>query len=258
MCTIIGDWNDPVGGAMATDGSAGSIAALWRFPVKSMQGERLVQAELTTQGLLGDRAYAIVDRETGKVASAKSVRLFPNLLRLSAAFVEPPRVGDEIPPVRITLPDGEAVTSDAGDIDRVLSRWFRREVTLARSAPADFTIEQYHPDVEHADPAGHRDICVEQKLGAALFSQIGADSPVPAGAFFDVFPLSVLTSSTLERCVMTTLAQEGLDDDLEVLRTLVRHNRIEVAGMGPAPCAGAYAVIESPGTLRAGDRMAVG
>jgi uncharacterized protein len=303
--------NGPGGGVMATGGSAGSIAAMWRFPVKSMQGERLAQAELTKQGLLGDRAYAIVDRETGNVASAKSVRLFPGLLRLSAAFVEPPSMGGELPPVLITLPDGKRVTSDSGDADAVLSRWFHRDVTLARSAPARIRDRALPPDREHADPAGHRDISVEQELGAALFGEIGVHSPVPAGSFFDAFPLSVLTSSTLgrlaelrpesrfderrfrmnvivdtdgsqfledgwvgrlllfgdrvrvrvtmpdPRCVMTTLAQEGLHDDLEVLRTLVRHNRIEVAGMGPVPCAGAYAVIESPGTLRAGDRMAV-
>jgi uncharacterized protein len=296
---------------MAPHELGGSVTGLWRFPVKSMQGERIAQADLTMQGILGDRAYAVVDRETGQVASAKSVNLFPGLLRLSAAFVEPPRPGSELPPVLITLPDEKRVTSDSGDVDAVLSGWFHRDVTLARSAPADFTIEQYHPDVEHADPAGHRDICVEQKLGAALFGQIGVESPVPAGSFFDVFPLSVLTSSTLERlaelrpesrfderrfrmnvivgtagngfpedgwvgraltigdgvrirvtmpdprCVMTTLAQEGLPADLDVLRTLVRHNRIDVAGLGQVPCAGAYAVIESPGTLRTGDRVEV-
>jgi uncharacterized protein YcbX len=284
----------------------GSLTGLWRFPVKSMQGEQLAEAELGSRGMVGDRAYALIDRETGKVVSAKSVRLFPDVLGCRAAFVEPPRSGGELPAVRIDLPDGPAVMSDRDDADRVLSAFFRRDVTLARSAPDDFTIDQYLPDIEDADPAGRRDTMVEQKLGSALFAAIGAESPVPVGAFFDGFPLSVLTTSTLARlselrpesrfdprrfrmnaivgtrapgfvendwvgraltigddirirvavldarCVMTTLAQGDLARDPDVLKTLVQHNRLKVPGIGRYPCAGVYAVIEAPGTVRVG------
>ncbi len=59
------------------------------------------------------------------------------------------------------------------------------------------------------------------------------------------------------RCVMTTVAQEGLDRDPNVLKALATHNRIDVAGGGLYPCAGVYAVVASPGALRAGDRVAV-
>src|ERR671910_3832864 len=101
---------------MATNGIVGAVAGLWRFPVKSMGGERLEQAELTEHGLVGDRAYALIDANTGKVVSAKSVKLFPGLLGCRAAFVEPPRSGGELPPVRIMLPDGTSVTSDSSDV----------------------------------------------------------------------------------------------------------------------------------------------
>ena len=100
--------------------------------------------------------------------------------------------------MRIVLPDGTSVTSDSGDVDRVLSASSKRDVTLARAAPEDFTIDQYHPDVEDLDPAGHRDAVVEQKLGSAFFAEAGLASPVPVGSFFDLFPVSVLTTSTLE------------------------------------------------------------
>ena len=184
---------------MATNTAAGSVARLWTFPVKSMKGEQLEQGELTDRGLVGDRAYALMDAETGKVVSAKSIRLFPDLLGCQAAFVEPPRLDDEMPSVRITLPNGNSVTSDWGDVDSVLSAFFRRDVTLARSAPDDFTIDQYHPDVAGADPAGHRDTVVEQKLGSAFFDEAGLASPVPVGSFFDLFPVSVLTTSTVDQ-----------------------------------------------------------
>ncbi len=294
---------------MIVSDTVGSVAALWRFPVKSMLGETLAEAELTDNGFVGDRAYALIDGETGKVVSAKSVKLFPDLFGCRAAFVEPPKAEGEVPPVRITLPDGSSVTSDAAGGDATLSRFFGRDIRLATAAPEDFTIDQYHPDLEDLDPAGHRDTLVEQKLGSAFFAEAGAPSPVPTGAFFDLFPVSVLTTSTLARlnelrpesrfdarrfrmnvivdteqegfvendwigrslgigdraqlrmaipdprCVMTTLAQEELPKDTEILRTLTRQNRIQVGDGGRFPCAGAYAVVEGTGTLRTGDSV---
>jgi uncharacterized protein YcbX len=134
---------------------------------------------------------------------------------------------------------------------------------------------------------------------------------VAVGSFFDLFPLSVMTTSTLAqlnelrpqsrfeqrrfrmnvivdakeagfvendwvgrglaignavrvnvalpdpRCVMTTLAQDELPRDNDILRTLTRHNRIQVGSAGQFPCAGVYAVIETPGTVQTGDRVTV-
>ncbi len=86
----------------------GSVVSLWRYPVKSMMGEELDTADLTDRGLLGDRAYALMDSD-GKVASAKSSRTWARLLGFRAALMEPPHAGEKIPPVRITLPDGMTV-----------------------------------------------------------------------------------------------------------------------------------------------------
>jgi uncharacterized protein YcbX len=290
--------------------TVGTVATLSRFPVKSMQGEQLAAVELTGGGLVGDRAYALIETQTGKVMSGKNPRLGTQLLGCRAAFVETAESGDEPPPVRITLPDGTAVTSDERDADATLSGFLGREVTLQRAAPEDFTIDQYHPDVEDLDPEGHRDTVTESKLGTAFFAQAGMASPVPAGSFLDLFPVSVLTTATLAqlqalrpesrfderrfrmnvvvdtpedgfvengwtgrslhigdsarltvfladpRCVMTTLAQDDLPKDTEVLRTLVRHNRLDVAG-GLYPCAGVYAIVEAAGTIRAGDQVSL-
>src|ERR1700730_8640855 len=57
------------------------------------------------------------------------------------------------------------------------------------------------------------------------------------------------------RWVMTTLAQDGLPQDTDVLRTLVRYNRLQVGDLGQYPCAGVYAVVAAPGTVRIGDRV---
>jgi uncharacterized protein len=284
----------------------GRVVALWRFPVKSMLGEELDAVDLVEDGVVGDRAYAVRDRATGKVASAKHPKLWPNLFGCRAGFVEPPRPGEQLPPARIELADGKSVMSDAVDVDDVLSRFFGRDVELASAAENGYTIDQYHPDEENYDPEGHRDEVVEARLGAAFFNERGLPSAVPEGSFFDLFPFSVLTTSSLgelstlepqsrfdarrfrmnvivdtpgggfvendwvgrtlaigddvrldvalpdPRCVMPSLPQGELPRDPRVLKTLARHNRIDVAG-SLYPCAGVYAVAKSTGTIRKGD-----
>ena len=275
-----------------------------------MQGEQSASVEFTERGVVGDRAYALVETPTGKVLSGKTPRIGTLLLSCQAAFIDAPGPGDALSPVQITLPDGTNVTSDARNADATLSVFFGRDVTLQRAAPDDFTIDQYHPDIEGLDPEGHRDTVTESRLGTAFFAQAGIPSPVLAGSFLDLFPVSVLTTSTLAelgtrrpesrfdqrrfrmnvvvdssesgfvengwmgrslllgdtvrlmivlpdpRCVMTTLAQSELPADNDILRTLVRHNRLEVAG-GVYPCAGVYAVVEASGTVRASDPVSL-
>src|SRR5258705_11450648 len=73
---------------MAISEDVGFVATWRRFPVKSKGGEQLQDVEGTERRVWGDAAYALIDKDTGKVVSAKSVRLFPNLLDCKAAFVE--------------------------------------------------------------------------------------------------------------------------------------------------------------------------
>src|SRR6266581_3988697 len=112
------DWNM----SNTTQTGIGAVVSLWRYPVKSMMGEELNASEVTERGLLGDRTYALVDRADGKVASAKNPRKWPGLFDFRAGFVDAPRPGAPLPPVRITLPDGAVVTSGQSDLDRILSR----------------------------------------------------------------------------------------------------------------------------------------
>ena len=106
----------------------GSIVSLWRYPAKSMMGEELNASEVTKGGLLGDRAYALIDGADGKIASAKNPRKWPRMFEFRAAFAEPPQAGVKLPPVRITLPDGTFVSSGQPDVDRILSKVLKRQV----------------------------------------------------------------------------------------------------------------------------------
>ena len=166
----------------------GAVRSLWRYPVKSMLGEELDASAVGVRGLAGDRGYALIDRETGKVGSAKNPKKWPNLFDCRAEFLESPDPEAELPPVRITLPDGSTVSSDDPDVDEALSRVVRRPVTLSRTPPPEPVLEEHWPDMEGLSPEGHRDTVTDEKMGLAA-----------PGTFFDAAPLLVLTTSTLRR-----------------------------------------------------------
>src|SRR5437870_6493498 len=106
----------------ATETEIGAVVSLWRYPVKSMMGEELKTAQMRDHGLLGDRVYALLDSSDGKVATAKNPRKWPTLFGFRATLVEPSGSGAQVPPVRITLPDGTTLTSEQSDLNRVLSK----------------------------------------------------------------------------------------------------------------------------------------
>jgi uncharacterized protein len=163
----------------------GSVAALWRYPVKSMMGEELNSSDITDRGLLGDRQFAVVDRSTGKVGGAKNPRKWGNFFDFRAAYAEPPKTGAKMSPVRITLPDGTAVTTGQGDLEQVLSRAFGRDVTFEEARPGDrpsaATAEEYWPDMADLD---YRDTVT--------------DFEMPAGTFFDIAVVHLLTTAAID------------------------------------------------------------
>jgi len=127
--------------------NVGSVVSLWRYPVKSMMGEELNATEITQRGLLGDRAYALIDSSDGKVATAKNPRKWPHLFDFRATFVEQARAAAKVPTVRISLPDGTTVTSDQGDLNQILSKALNREVTLDTARRGAVNAEEYWPDM---------------------------------------------------------------------------------------------------------------
>ncbi|MFN2464590.1 MAG: MOSC domain-containing protein [Candidatus Dormibacteria bacterium] len=107
-----------------------TVRELWRFPVKSMGGERVETLKLTPSGAVGDRLFAIQQKKDGRLLTA---RLEPRLLWARA------RLLGEV--AHIALPDGTVLSSAAPGVDRVLSSWLGQEVTLIRAQPgrADVT-----------------------------------------------------------------------------------------------------------------------
>jgi uncharacterized protein len=168
--------------ANTTQIELGSVVSLWRYPVKSMMGEELNATEVTQRGLLGDRAYALGDPSNGKVASAKNPNKWAKLFDCRAALAEPPRLGEKMPPAWITLPDGTIVTSAQSDLNHILSNALGREVTLATTPPQTPSLEEYWPDMEGL---AHRETITDEAM--------------PAGTFFDLAVIHVLTTATIDQ-----------------------------------------------------------
>jgi MOSC domain-containing protein len=172
--------------ATSAQTEAGSVVGLWRYPVKSMMGEELNAAEVTERGLIGDRRFALVDPSTGKVAGAKNPRKWGNFFDFRAAYVEPPQKESELPDVRLTLPDGTVVTSDDPDLPQILSNALGREVAFAEAKGDEEstgpTAEEYWPDLEGLD-----------------FRDTVTDFDLPAGTFFDLAVVHLLTTATIDR-----------------------------------------------------------
>jgi uncharacterized protein len=173
--------------AQETATAAGRVVSLWRYPVKSMLGEELNSSYVTERGLVGDRAYALVDQETGKVASAKNPRKWGKLFDFRAAFIEDTQQQvDEniIPPVRITFPDGTHIySSDQDNIDHTLSSVLGREVRLMRATNLEKpSYEEYWPDID----------------GLAQREKV-TDEAMPPQTFFDIAVIHLFTTSTINR-----------------------------------------------------------
>jgi len=263
----------------------GSIVSLHRYPVKSMMGEELNATRIGAKGVEGDRAFALADTETGKIGSAKNPSKWPNLFDFRASFIGMPGESDELPPVRITFPDGSTISTEDGDIEERLAASLKKPVRLLRGAPSAGMLEEYWPDIE----------------GLARRDEV-TDEAMPAETFFDVGIVHVLTTATLDslraqytagkfevrrfrpnlvietaaaleeypeqhwdgkvlaigaevklkvtgpcfRCVMTTLAQGDLPKDTGILKTAARGNEARV---------GCYASVLQGGTIRRGDSV---
>lgn len=248
------------------------MAELWRYPVKSMQGQPLRASGVDTRGLLGDRAYAVVDLATGHVASAKHPGKWAGLFACQATYTAEPKPGAPLPPVLISLPTGDQISSADPKCDAALSRALGRAVALRAEAPPEATREADRAPFDAGAPAIQSeplalaapgtffDYAPVHMLTSATLARLRAIYPSGAWQPRRFRPNIVLASSdlngyvelkwlgrTLEgagglqlhlidpapRCVVPTLAQAGLPRDPGILRTLAAHTRAASITLAP-------------------------
>jgi uncharacterized protein len=170
------------------------LSEIWRYPVKSMMGERVDAAEVTPAGMVGDRAWATRDEVRGGIRGAKKIA---PLMRLAASYTDGP--GST---VTITLPDGTRTSTDDPDRDASVSAALEHAVTLWPLQPAD-DLDHYRRGAPDSDD-------LMEELNAVFGREDGEPLPdlsvlppeileyeSPPGTYLDAFPLLVLTTSAL-------------------------------------------------------------
>ncbi|HEY8524306.1 MAG TPA: MOSC domain-containing protein [Acidimicrobiales bacterium] len=191
----------------------GQVREIRRYPVKSMLGEEPERVTIGASGIPGDRAWALVDAATGKVASAKQPRLWGELLGFRAVYLDgaadpadprpdaaapgPGAAGPPPPgPVEITDPTGARVRSDDPAVDDRLSAAVGRPVRLSSKVP-DAGQYDYVWEVDGLAPqeivSGSQTGVTEE--GRPLSAMpLGVMAP---GTFQDVAPVTVMTTAAL-------------------------------------------------------------
>jgi MOSC domain-containing protein len=172
----------------------GRVAALWRYPVKSMLGEQVAALEITPRGAAGDRAWALREIATRQIASAKK---FPGLFGFRAAYEEEPSAA-HLPRVLIRLPDGAIIHADDAGASGAVAAALGRKVTLEKS------------DAAHAERAGvdphtvFGDVPVQSVRPEFTADTLPDTYGLARGTFFDSAAIHVLASGTLRH--LTKLA----------------------------------------------------
>jgi uncharacterized protein YcbX len=176
-----------------------TLTEIHRYPVKSMQGERLESCPVATDGLRGDRGWATRDEVRGGIEGARKL---PSLLGCTARYVEPVPDRGPLPVPEIELPGGARLRADAPEAAPTLSKHVDRELTLWPRQPAEDLAHYRRGAPDHKDLMDELR-AVFGRLPEEPLPDIGsfpretlASSTLP-GTYFDCYPLFLLTRTSL-------------------------------------------------------------
>ena len=177
----------------------GKVKEIWRYPVKSMQGESLSVASFQELGIPGDREWALKDEVSGEIRGAKK---FPKLMQCQARYLREP-AGSHSEPVEIMLPNGDPVATSDANVNEVLSKYLDREVSLHPRRPAT-DLDHYKRRVPLTEEE-LRDVLAREPdeslpdlslLPSEIVSEI-TEFTSPRGTYFDAYPVHLITTSWL-------------------------------------------------------------
>jgi len=170
-----------------TQSQVGIVKELFRYPVKSMLGERLAVVEIGPKGVIGDRAWALRE-SNGRIVTAKK---WANMLGFTAAYEGTPQP-EQLAPAKITLPDGSSVYADDPRASDLISSYLGRPVKLERARPDEHARAEIDPATVFGDVGV---AAVNPEFTEATLPDSFA---LPHGTFFDSAMIHVVATGTLE------------------------------------------------------------
>jgi uncharacterized protein YcbX len=189
---------DPDVPVRAVGGAPARVAEVWRYPVKSMQGERVGSSMVDGNGLAFDRAYALVDAATGKLASAKRPRPWGVLLQMRARVADGDASGGRSPVVAVDFGGESTVIKGADDVkaSKVISEWVGREVRIVSAAPEAATFDEVWIEDMGAAESMYAPVTAEDEEGLPVLSIRGALG-APSGTLFDFSSLHIVAAASI-------------------------------------------------------------
>jgi uncharacterized protein YcbX len=184
----------------------GIVKELFRYPVKSMLGERLERLEIGELGVIGDRAWALRERANSKVVSAKK---FAQMLDCRAAYEVPPSDGESAP-IKIELPNGRVLHAADSDAAEQLSAVLGREIVIERAQAIQHTRAGIDPGTIFGD------VPIENVMPQLSGATMPDTFALVNGTFFDSATMHVLATGTLAH--MRSLVGEGAQLDARRFR----------------------------------------
>jgi uncharacterized protein len=229
-----------------TDETPMRIAQIWRYPVKSLAGERLEAVHVDARGLDGDRLWALVDPDGG-IASGKTTTRFR---KLTGLLHHSSRLDDGVP--IITLADGRSARVDDPVVDSLLAAiappgWsLQPENSTPYFDAADVHLVTTRTLATLSEAVG--ETVPVQRLRPNLLLELEYNAPFPedgwVGRTLRVGTAEVRVVARCERCVMVGHSQAALESRPKLLKMIGVVNDV---------CAGVYAEVVTPGDLCEGD-----
>ncbi len=176
----------------------GVIKEIWRFPVKSMQGDKLERCTVSATGITGDRGWAIRDEVRKEVQWGKR---YPELMQCKARYREEPDDGNGMD-VEITFPDGETIGSDDSHVHQKLTELIGTEATLWPLQPAENLAfyKRYIPSAQEFQEEMVRVFAREEgepMPDLSKFPEVLMDHVSVPGTFFDNEELNLMTTASI-------------------------------------------------------------
>jgi uncharacterized protein len=233
----------------------GRVVEIWRYPVSSVGGERVSSANLSAAGVAGDRQFGLIDAATGMPAAPEKDHRWRKALHLAARSVP-----DQLP--EIVFPHGQTCMLSEASLNSVLSEYFGFAAGVASYAhtghggfPVTHYRNQHFPvhlltttSLQHLAKIGNIEMIDSRRFRPTVLIEVngcrGFVEQDWIGRRLRLGQTNLSAQEETKRCGMTFISQPGVDEDPEILRNILRHNKRNL---------GIYCSIDGAGEIHIGD-----